>query len=191
MFVEKMTTYPMYTELSLDFDCLSTFIVYTEPSVCSRSAGKMLKRCCPTWFWHLYCRLGIKLWLTWLTLLFMFLLCHILNVQDYYIQLLRLVIILSYLGRPVNLIQYRGTVAVFNNCKFHNKMVANKFYSSQCGFNAELAILAPFPIHQIILLLLTILMCISKDNYVQSIKRLCISFITISFIIISFSFISL
>ena len=52
-------------------------------------------------------------------------------------------------------------------------MVANKFYSSQCGFNAELA----FSIHQIILLLLTILMYISKDNYVQSIKRLCISFI--------------
>ena len=56
-------------------------------------------------------------------------------------------------------------------------MVANKFYSSQYGFNAELAVLAPFSIHQIILLLLTILMCISKDNYVQSIKRLCISFI--------------
>ena len=78
---------------------------------------------------------------------------------------------------PVNLIQYRGTVGVFNNFKFHNKMVANKFYSSQCGFNAELAVLAPFSIHQIILLLLTILMCISKDNYVQSIKRLLISFI--------------
>ena len=56
-------------------------------------------------------------------------------------------------------------------------MVANKFYSSQYGFNAELAVLAPFSIYQIILLLLTILMCISKDNYVQSIKRLCISFI--------------
>ena len=107
----------------------------------------------------------------------MFLFCHILNVQDYYIQLLRLVIILSYLGMPVNLIQCRGTVGVFNNFKFHNKMVANKFYSSQCGFNAELAVLAPFSIHQIILLLLTILMCISKDNYVQSIKRPWISFI--------------
>ena len=42
----------------------------------------------------------------------------------------------------------------------------NKFYSSQCGFNGELAVLAPFSIHQIILLLLTILMCMSKDNYV-------------------------
>ena len=104
----------------------------------------------------------------------------ILNVQDYCIQLLRLVIILSYLEMPVNLVQYRGTVGVFNNCKFHNKMVANKFYSSQCGFNAELAVLAPFSIHQIILLLLTILMCRSKDNYVQSIKRLCISFIIIT-----------
>ena len=77
----------------------------------------------------------------------------------------------------VNLVQYRGTVGVFNNRKFHNKMVANKFYSSQCGFNAELVVSAPFSIHQIILLLLTILMCMSKDNYVQSIKRLCISFI--------------
>ena len=77
----------------------------------------------------------------------------------------------------VNLVQYRGTVGVFNNRKFHNKMVANKFYSSQCGFNAELAVFVPFSIYQIILLLLTILMCMSKDNYVQSIKRLCISFI--------------
>ena len=80
---------------------------------------------------------------------------------------------------PVDLVQYRGTVGVFNNRKFHNKMVANKFYSSQCGFNAGLAVLAPFSIHQIILFLLTILICMSKDNYVQSIKRLCISFIII------------
>ena len=29
------------------------------PSVCSKLAGKMLERCCPKWFWHLYCRLGI------------------------------------------------------------------------------------------------------------------------------------
>ena len=107
----------------------------------------------------------------------MFLFCHILNVQEYYIQLLSLVIILSYLGMPVNLIQCREAVGVFNKRKFHNKMVANKFYSSQCGFNAELAVLAPFSIHQIILLLLPILMCISRDNYVQSIKRLCILFI--------------
>ena len=69
------------------------------------------------------------------------------------------------------LVQYRGTVGVFNNRKFHNKMVANKFYSSQCGFNAELAVLAPFSIHQIILLLLTILMCMPNDDYVQSIKE--------------------
>ena len=91
--------------------------------------------------------------------------------------MLRLVIILSYLGMPVNLVQYRGTVGVFNNRKFRNKMVANKFYSSKCGFNAELAVLEPSSLHQIILLLLTIVMCMSKDNYVQSIKRLCISFI--------------
>ena len=78
---------------------------------------------------------------------------------------------------PVNLVQYRGTLGVFNNRKFHNKVVANKFYSSQCGFNAKLAVLAPFSIHQIILLLITIVMCMSKDNYVQSINRLCISFI--------------
>ena len=109
--------------------------------------------------------------------MFVFLFCHILNVYDYRIQLLRLVIILSYLGMPVNLVQYRGTVGVFNNRKFRNKMVANKFYSSKCGFNAELAVLEPSSLHQIILLLLTIVMCMSKDNYVQSIKRLCISFI--------------
>ena len=77
----------------------------------------------------------------------------------------------------VNLVQYRGTVGVFNNRKFRDKMVANKFYSSKCGFNAELAVLEPSSLHQIILLLLTIVMCMSKDNYVQSIKRLCISFI--------------
>ena len=75
-----------------------------------------------------------------------------------YIQLLRLVVILSYLAMPVNLVQYKGAAGVFNNHKFHNKTVANKFYSSQCGFNAELAVLAPFSIHQIILLLLTTLM---------------------------------
>ena len=91
--------------------------------------------------------------------------------------MLRLVIILSYLGMPVNLVQYRGTVGVFNNCKLHNKMVANKFYSSQCEFNAELAVLAPFFIHQSIFLLLTILMCLSRNNYIQRIKRLFISFI--------------
>ena len=56
-------------------------------------------------------------------------------------------------------------------------MVANKFYQSQCRFNAEGVVLAPFTIHQIILLLLTIKMCMIKDNYVQSTKRLCISFI--------------
>ena len=77
----------------------------------------------------------------------------------------------------VNLVQYRGTVGLFNNRKFHNKMVANNFYSSQCGFNAELAVLARFSIHQIIVLLLTIVMYMSKENYVQSMKRLCISFI--------------
>ena len=76
-------------------------------------------------------------------------------------------------------VQYSGTVGVFNNRKFHNKMVANKFYSAQCGFNAELAVLAPFSIYQVILLLLTILICMSKDNYIQSIKRLCISFIIV------------
>ena len=91
-----------------------------------------------------------------------------------YIQLLRLVVILSYLAMPVNLVQYRGATGVFNNRKFHNKTVGNKFYSSLCGFNAELAVLAPFSIHQIILLLLTTLMWMSKDNFVQSIKRLCI-----------------
>ena len=53
-------------------------------------------------------------------------------------------------------------------------MVANKLHSSQYGFNAQLGFFAPFPIHQIILLLLTIVMCMSKDNYAQSIKRLCI-----------------
>ena len=78
----------------------------------------------------------------------MFLFCHILNVYDYRIQLLRLVIILSYLGMPVNLVQYRGTVGVFNNRKFHSKMISNKFYSSQCEFNAELAVLVPFPKYQ-------------------------------------------
>ena len=56
-------------------------------------------------------------------------------------------------------------------------MVANKFLSSQCGFNAELAVLSSFCIHQIILLFLTIVMCMLKDNYVQSTERLCISFI--------------
>ena len=76
-------------------------------------------------------------------------------------------------------VQYSGTVGVFNNCKFHNKMVATKFYSAQCGFNAELAVLAPFSIYQVILLLLSILISMSKDNYVQSIKRLCISFIIV------------
>ena len=80
---------------------------------------------------------------------------------------------------PVNVVQYRGTVGVFNNRKFRDKMVANKnkFYSSKCGFNAELAVLEPSSLQQIILLLLTFVMCMSKDNYVQSIKRLCISFI--------------
>ena len=78
----------------------------------------------------------------------------------------------------VNLVQYRGTVGAFNNRNFRKKMVANKFYSFKCGFNAELAVLEPSSFHQIILLLLTIVMCMSKDNYVQSIKRLCISFIT-------------
>ena len=34
-----------------------------------------------------------------------------------------------------------------------------------------------FSIHEFILLLLTIAMCMLKDNYVQSSKRLCISFI--------------
>ena len=77
----------------------------------------------------------------------------------------------------VNVLQYRGTVGVFDNRKFHNRMVANKFYSSQCGFNVELAVLAPFSIHKIILLLLTIVMCMLKDNYVQSTEKLCISFI--------------
>ena len=77
----------------------------------------------------------------------------------------------------VNLVQYRGIVGLFNNRKFDKKMVANKFYSSQCGFNAELAVLAPFSILQIIVLLLTIVMYMSKENYVQSMKRLCISFI--------------
>ena len=62
---------------------------------------------------------------------------------------------------PVNLVQYRGTVGVFNNHKLHDKIFANKFYSSQLGFNAELAILAAFFIHQIKLLLLTIVMCMS------------------------------
>ena len=94
--------------------------------------------------------------------------------------MLRLVVILSYLGMPVNLVQYRGAVGVFDNRKFHNKVVANKFYSSQCGFNTERAVLAPFSIHQIILFLLTTLMCMSKDNYVQIIKRLCTSFIIIT-----------
>ena len=65
-------------------------------------------------------------------------------------------IILLYLGMSVNLVQHRGTVGVFNNRRFHNKMVANKFYSSQCGFNAELAVLAPFSVHQIILLHLNV-----------------------------------
>ena len=78
---------------------------------------------------------------------------------------------------PVNIVQYRGTVGVFNNRKLHNRIVANKFYSSQCRFNAELAVLAPFSIHQIILLLLTIVMCMLNDNHVQSTERLCISFI--------------
>ena len=56
-------------------------------------------------------------------------------------------------------------------------MVTNEFYSSQCGFNAEVAVLAPFSIHQNILLPLTIVMCMLKDNYVQSTENLCISFI--------------
>ena len=56
-------------------------------------------------------------------------------------------IILLYLGMSVNLVQHRGTVGVFNNRRFHNKMVANKFYSSQCGFNAELAVFVPFSIY--------------------------------------------
>ena len=56
-------------------------------------------------------------------------------------------------------------------------MVANKFYSSQCRFNAELAVLAAFSIYQIILLLLTIVMCMLKDNFVQSTEMLGISFI--------------
>ena len=56
-------------------------------------------------------------------------------------------------------------------------MVANTFYLFQCGFNAELVVLAPFSIHQIICLLLTIAMCVLKTNYMQSIKRFCISFI--------------
>ena len=43
--------------------------------------------------------------------------------------------------------------------------------------NAELTVLATFSIHQIMLLLLTIVMCMLKYNYVQSIKRRCISFI--------------
>ena len=70
----------------------------------------------------------------------------------------------------VNLVQYSGTVGVFNNCKLHNRMVANKCYSSQCGCNAELAVLAPFSIHQIVLLLLAIVMWMLKDNHVQSAK---------------------
>ena len=50
-------------------------------------------------------------------------------------------------------------------------MIADKFYQSQCRFNAEGVVLAPFTIHQIILLLLTIKMCMIKDNYVQSTKK--------------------
>ena len=56
-------------------------------------------------------------------------------------------------------------------------MGANEYYLLDCGFNAHLAVFASFSILQIVLLLLTIVMCISKDNYVQSIKALSISFI--------------
>ena len=81
----------------------------------------------------------------------------------------------------VNLVQYRGTEGVFKNHKFHNRMVANKFYSSQCGFDAELAVLELISIYQITLLFLTVVMCISKENHVESIKGLCISsIVTIS-----------
>ena len=85
---------------------------------------------------------------------------------------------LSYLGIPVNLVQYRETAGDFDNRKLHRKMVAKNFYSSQCGLNAVLAVLALFSIHQIILFLLTMVMCMLKDNYVQSIKRLYISIST-------------
>ena len=44
------------------------------------------------------------------------------------VQLLRLVIILSYLGMPVNLVQCRGAAGVFDNRKFDNKVDTNKLY---------------------------------------------------------------
>ena len=63
-------------------------------------------------------------------------------------------------------------------------MGADEFYLLDCGFNAHLAVFASFSIHQIVLLLLTIVMCISKDNYVQSIKALSMSF-TVTITILS------
>ena len=63
-----------------------------------------------------------------------------------YVQLLRLVIVLSYLAMPVNLVQCRGPVRVFNNRKLYSKINANKFYLSHCGFNTQLAVSAPFSI---------------------------------------------
>ena len=73
----------------------------------------------------------------------------------------------------VNPIHYRGAIELFDNCKLHNKKDANEFYLSHCGCNLKLAVFATSSIH----LSLTIVMWISKHNYNQSIKRLCISFI--------------
>ena len=84
-------------------------------------------------------------------------------------SLQRLVFILSYLEMPLNLVQCRGAVGVFNNRKLQNEMDANKLIKSNCRFNSQLADFVPFSMHQIIPLLLTIAMRISKYNYVQSI----------------------
>ena len=54
-------------------------------------------------------------------------------------------------------------------------MDANKL--SYCRFNGQLTLYAPFSIHLVILLLLTILIYVSKDKSIQSITRLCFSLI--------------
>ena len=62
----------------------------------------------------------------------------------YYVQLIMLEIILSFLGIPVDPIQYNRrskTIEVFNNRKLSNKTNANTFYLSHCRFNAQLGFL--------------------------------------------------
>ena len=85
-----------------------------------------------------------------------------------------MVTILSYLG--CRLMQF--------NTEGKEKFSITAYITTkwmQINFCFTVAVYAPFSIHLIILLLLNTLMYILKDNYVQRIKRFCISFvITIS-----------